>query len=193
MTTPTSGCASATPALRAALDAPIASFAAGTGKDALTRAGATPDALAAIGRDPSCPNPMRFAAFEGWIALAGEHALGQVDDATATAMATVQAEAIRTADEASLWGLPPSVSSEPLSRHLIILGKRALPPLKPLLDDTRPLPIAGSETSAIAGLRRYRISDLAAGLCAVILGQPYQDAKAPADRDKQIAALRAAI
>ncbi|HEX7839098.1 MAG TPA: hypothetical protein VF469_16585 [Kofleriaceae bacterium] len=190
------GCASASPALRAVLhDEPIASFVlpGGSGRQALTRLAVKPDALRAIGVDASCPNRVRFAAFEGWIALAGEAVLGSVDDATAAAMAAVQAEAIRTTDDAGLWGLPPDVVSSDVSRHLIILGRRALPQLRPVLDDTREAPYTGGEISAIASLRHYRINDLAAGLIAVIVGVPYQNAKTPAERDAQIADLRSKI
>ncbi len=140
--------------------------------------------------DASCPNQARFAAFEGWIALAGEQVLGNVDDATAAAMAAVQSQAIRDAEDAGLWGLPPDVTSSSVSRHLIVLGPRALPHLRPLLGDASELPYASSEISAIAALRQYRVSDLAAALIAVILGAPYQDAQTPAGRDPQITELR---
>lgn len=186
-------CASASPALRSTLtDEPIASFVLpqGSGRQALARLAVNPDTLAAIGSDASCPNQVRFAAFEGWIGLAGELALGKVDDATAAAMAAVQSQAIRDADDAGLWGLPPDVTSSAVSRHLIVLGPRALPYLRPLLDDKNELPYAGSEIAAIAALRQYRVSDLAAGLIAVILGVPYQDAETPAERDRQIDELR---
>ncbi len=189
------GCASADPALRATLtDQSIASFVLpqGAGRQALVKLAVKPDTLMAVGMDPTCPNRVRFAAFEGWIAVAGEAALGKVDDATAAAMASVQAEAIRTAEDASLWGLPPDVTASEVSRHLVVLGRRVLPHLRPLLDDARELPIAGSETSAIAALHQYRVSDLAAGLIAVIVGTPYQNGKTPAERDAQLAILRTA-
>lgn len=188
----TSGCASAFPALRTVLGQPIESYALpqGAGHVALTKAGATPDQLVAIGKDATCPNAVRFAAFEGWIGLVGENELGKVDDATADAMASVQAEAIRTADEGSPWSLPSAVTSSHLSRHLIVLGRRVLPKLKPLLDDTRELPYAGSETAAIASLRKYRVNDLAAAIIATIIGVPYQDDPTLAARDLQIAELR---
>lgn len=187
-------CASADPALQAALAEPrIDSFAqpGGAGRQALDRLALAAPTLAAIGRDASCPNPVRFAAFEGWIALAGEAALGGVDDTIAAAMAAVQAEAIRSTDDAGLWGLPPDVTASALSRHLVVLGRRVVPQLQPLLDDHRDLPIEGSESSAIASLRGYRISDLAAGLIAVIVGDDYVDGASAADRDPQLAALRA--
>jgi hypothetical protein len=77
-----------------------------------------------------------------------------------------------------------------VSRHLIVLGRRILARLKPLLDDPRELPYIGSETSAIASLRKYRVNDLAAAIIAVIAGVAYQDAPAPSARDLQIAELR---
>ena len=145
--TTTGGCAGASPALLAALHQPIASLILpdGAGRQALTRLAVKPETLHAIGLDASCPNQVRFAAFEGWIALAGEAMLGSVDDATAAAMAAVQAEAIRTAEDAGLWGLPPDVTSSEVSRHLIVLGRRVLPRLRPLLDDTREAPYTGGE------------------------------------------------
>jgi len=187
------GCAGASAALQATLASePLASFVlpTGSGRQALTQQAVAPDVLLAIGRDATCPNPVRLAAFEGWIALAGEGVLNGVDDATAAAMAAVHAEALRTTEDAGAWALPPDVTSSAVSRHLIILGRRALPALRPLLDDGRALSYDGSEISAIASLRRYRVGDLAAGLIAVIVGQPYQDATTPAERDPQLASLR---
>ena len=186
-------CAPASAAVQATLDQHrIDSFGSGgAGRQALERLAVTPEALVAIGLDASCPNAVRFAAFEGWIGLRGEAALGEVDDATAAAMAAVQAEAIRRADDASAWSLPPDVTASAISRHLIALGRRVLPQLQPLLDDHRELPIEGSETAAVASLRGYRVSDLAAGLIAVIVGEDYLDGKSAAERDPQLAALRA--
>jgi hypothetical protein len=190
------GCPGASPALKAVLtDEPIDSFARPdrSGHQALARLSITAGTLHAIGLDASCANQVRFAAFEGWIGLVGEVALGELDNATATAMVVVHTEALRTADDASPWGLPPDVTSSELARHLIVLGKRALPYLRPLLDDLRELPYAGSETSAVAGLRQYRVADLAAGIITVMVGVPYQDAKTPAERDRQLAELRATV
>jgi hypothetical protein len=186
------GCAGASLALRTALAHPIDSYALpqGAGHAALAKAGATADQLVAIGRDSSCPNPIRFAAFEGWIGVVGENALGKLDDPTAAEMAKVQAVAIRSAEEGGLWSLPPDVTASHVARHLIVLGRRVVPQLRPLLDDTRELPYLGSETASIASLRKYRVSDLAAAIIATIVGVPYQDAATPAARDTQIAALR---
>jgi hypothetical protein len=186
------GCASASPALRTALSQPIESYGLpqDAGHQALAKIGATPGPLLAIGKDATCPNAIRFAAFEGWIGLVGESELGKVDDATAAAIASVQAEAIRTADDGSPWSLPSAVTASHLSRHLIVLGRRVVPKLKPLLDDTRELPYTGSETAAIASLRKVRVNDLAAAIIATIVGVPYQDAPGPAARDPQIAELR---
>jgi hypothetical protein len=186
------GCATASAALRAALGHPIESFALpqGAGYASLAKLGATSAQLAAIGKDTTCPNPIRFAAFEGWIGQVGENELGKVDDATAAAIASVQAEAIRTAEVGDLWSLPPSVTASHVARHLIVLGRRILPQLKPLLDDPRELPYLGSETSAIASLRKYRVSDLVAAIVTTITGIAYQDDPAQASRDQQIAGLR---
>ena len=189
---PASGC-TASPELQAVLARePLSSFILpqGSGRAALATLRTTPDALHAAGLDGACPNPVRLAALEAWIALAGEGVLQKLDDTTATAIATVQAEALRTTDDAGIWGLPPDVVQSEVSRHLIIVGRRALPQLRPLLDDLRLLPYAGSEISAVASLKKYRVADLAAGLLAVILGAPYQDDRAPTVRDAQLADLR---
>jgi len=180
------------PALHAALAHPIDSYGlpGGEGRAAIAQVGATPDELAAVGNDPSCPAIERLAAFEGWVGLVGENALGAVDDATATAMASAQVEAIRGADEGDPWSMPSDVTSSHVSRHLIVLGRRVLPVVKPLLDDTRELPYSGGEGAAIASLRKYRVCDLAAAIIATITGVPYDNAKDPAKRDKQIAALK---
>jgi hypothetical protein len=196
MTNSPSACTSAAPALRAVLetqDVETFSAAGGAGHDELTKLGAAATTLRAIGLDASCPIRVRLAAFEGWIGLNGEAALGTLDDATADVMAAVQAGAIRGADDGMPWGLPANVTASPLSRHVIVLGRRALPALKPLLDDARELPYSGSETAAVAELRKYRVQDLAAGIVAVIVGQAYDDAPAPAERDRQIASFRGAI
>jgi hypothetical protein len=195
MNPPATGCASASPELFAILDSqPIESFAPadGAGRSALTKEKVGADTLLAVGLDDTCASRVRLAAFEGWIAVVGEAALGAVDDRTATAIAAVHVEAIRTAEHGEPWGLPPDVTASAISRHLIVLGRRVLPQLRPLLDDHRELPYLGSETSAIASLRGYRVSDVAAGLIAVIVGAPYQNAQKPADRDPQLAQLRSA-
>lgn len=192
MTQQSSGYSRASDDLKAALREPIWSFvtADGAGRQALVRLRVDPSTLRSIGLDPSYPNHERFAALEGWIGLAGEHVLGSLDDATASALATVQTEALRTADDAGLWGLPPDVTASAIARHLILVGPRALPHLRPLLDDVRLAPYEGSETSSLAALRHYRVSDVAAALVAVIVGAPYRDAPTPAERDTQVAQLR---
>lgn len=190
---PGGACAAATPDLLTVLqNETIASFLfpEGNGRKALARLKVSADTLLAIGRDDTCPNRVRFAAFEGWVASAGANVLGAADDATATAMARVQAQAIRDAEDAGLWGLPPRVTSSAVSRHLIRLRGRALPALRSLLDDTKALPYAGSESATIASLRNYRVNDLAAALIATIVGQPYNDAETPQERDRQINELR---
>jgi hypothetical protein len=189
-------CPGVNAALKAVLlDEPIDSFSRPdqSGYQALVRLAIGADALRAIGLDARCPNAVRFAALEGWIGLAGEDVLGALDDATAGEMATVYGEAIRTTDDAAVWNLPPDVTSSVVARHLIVLGKRALPRLRPLLDDMRELPYAGSETSAIAGIKHYRVADLAAGMIVVIVGTPYRDGKTPADREHQLIELRARL
>jgi hypothetical protein len=194
--TKTSGCPGATPALSAVLmGEPIDSFARPdrSGHQALVRLSISPEALRAIGLDASCRNLIRVAALEGWIGLAGQAVLDALDESTATAMASAYAEAIRTSDDAIAWNLPAEVTSSDVASHMIVLGTRALPHLRPLLDDLRALPYSGSETATVAELRHYRVADLAAGIIAVILGVPYQDANTPAERDRQLTELRAKI
>lgn len=41
-----------------------------------------------------------------------------------------------------------------------------------------------------AGIRSYRVADLAAGMRSVIVGVPYHDGKTPAERDRQRIELR---
>lgn len=162
----------------------------GACRQTLERLGIPPADLHAIGLDDACGNRVRFAGFEAWIALAGEDVLVTAGDATADAIAVVHVEAIRTADDAGAWGLPSTVAASDLARHLIALGPRVLPRLRPLLDDHRTAPYAGSEVAAIARRRKVRISDLAAGLMAAIAGEPYQDGLSPGERDPQLAELR---
>jgi hypothetical protein len=73
--------------------------------------------------------------------------------------------------------------------HLLIAGKRALPYLRKLLDDSARLWYEGSEEATIGNAMHYRVKDAAAFFIGEITGvtvKYYEDDK---ERDKQIERL----
>jgi hypothetical protein len=78
----------------------------------------------------------------------------------------------------------------PAAHALLELGQAAVPALRPLLDDSSPAFLSGSEEATMAELYRYRRMDFAARYLQQILGEDAPFDKDPARRDEAIAALR---
>jgi hypothetical protein len=73
---------------------------------------------------------------------------------------------------------------------LLELGTDAIPALRPLLDDLRPAPLAGSEESTLAYMLGLRRADFAHHYLARILGRRPEFDPDPVIRDNHLAAMR---
>lgn len=87
------------------------------------------------------------------------------------------------------WGLPGEFAGR-LGEALIGLGAEGDAALVPLLEDHQELRVEGSEAATLQASHRFRVSDLAAYLLGRHRGIPWEDAAAPEERDRRIAALR---
>ena len=86
----------------------------------------------------------------------------------------------------NVWGLP-NFYLEDASRALIETGKSAVPELKPLLADTRPAPVFGSQEAMVYQQYKYRVCDYALFFLEQIGGkQDFRLAVSPAERDAVI-------
>ncbi|HVK77850.1 MAG TPA: hypothetical protein VM734_31305 [Kofleriaceae bacterium] len=90
------------------------------------------------------------------------------------------------------WGQPGMQLSD--TAHAFAgLGADAVPTLTPLLDDLRPAPAHGSQDATLSRMNGNRVCDFAWVLIQEARGQAYAYLTAPADRDREIAALKAAL
>ncbi len=166
----------------------------GKGRADLARLGATAEALLAVGRDAGCPDRARFAAFLAWLNKVGREQLLELDDVTAEGVAKVYAAALGRAwrtTEAAVWGVPARILASPAAKHMVMLGDRALPYLRPLLTDRRRIRREGSETATYVDDHQLRICDLAGALVAHILLKPrlFPELPSPEERDRHLAEL----
>lgn len=150
--------------------------------------GAT-DALRTLCLDAARSQDTRLKACEALLTLGGTLA-----DADKGAAAGVYAHAIAEGRTHTMWGLPSDMAPNQSSRHIVALGRAALPALRPLLLSDRPLMIEGSEEPTIAKMYGYQVRDLAGALVAAILGTTYPtDNESPAVRAAAAMALHKQI
>jgi hypothetical protein len=143
--------------------------------------------LLEIVRQPAQALARRYAAVE---ALAqGRWMSWTSSPEDSRAAARVLAQAMAADRSHNHWGLPGAYMGRP-AKILAALPTGVVESLAPLLSDSRPLTIYGSEAATSQSLARYRISDLAAYLIANHLGRPWTDNPDPAVRDIEIARLR---
>lgn len=90
------------------------------------------------------------------------------------------------------WGQPGMALTD-TARALAALGNDAVAALAPLLADQRPAPSSGSQDATLAQMNGNRVCDYAWVLIHEARGTEYVYASAPADRDREISALRAAL
>jgi hypothetical protein len=90
------------------------------------------------------------------------------------------------------WGyLDPSGSHDgEAALALLELGRHALLPLEPILDDERPAPLYGSETATLSSIYKFRRKDFAHRYLALILGRPAEFDADPSIRDRLIEQLK---
>jgi hypothetical protein len=77
-----------------------------------------------------------------------------------------------------------------LGGRLLGLGRAALPALRPLLDDIRPVSYEGSKDATVGNGCAYQVNDVAAHYIARLLGRVPVYAEGRDERDAAIAALR---
>lgn len=95
--------------------------------------------------------------------------------------------------DANHWGIP-GITEGILERHIVDIGKHAIAPLKPLLDDRTRLHYAGSKESTVGERLQLRVKDLAAYFLARITGAGSFGIEGdPAARDQSIGRLRAGL
>ena len=80
-----------------------------------------------------------------------------------------------------------------LGTHLLEAGRAAVPALIELLDDPRRIYYVGSQEATLGNSLAYRVKDAAAYYLGKITGTPVRFHDDPADRDAEIARLRAAL
>ena len=90
--------------------------------------------------------------------------------------------AIRADKIHNRWGLPGHFVGRSGS-DLLSIKHGVEDALRPLLDDTRPLSIDGSEAATLADTAGYRVADLAGYLLATKRGETWTDDIDPAVRD----------
>jgi len=104
-------------------------------------------------------------------------------------MAEVLADALGRDRVHNRWGLPGEFTGR-FGKQLVTLGTEGDAVLRRLLDDNRPLSIAGGEAATINSTARYRVADLAAWLLTSAHGLPWRNDSDPHVRDAEIARLR---
>jgi hypothetical protein len=149
--------------------------------------------LEKIVSDPSAPGRARFVAaevlFTSDISFLGRVERGQVAEIYARALAD------NYIGHANPWGLlwendTPGTAGV----RFLMLGDAAIPALARLLDnDTVVDWYAGSEEATVGNGHRYRIKDFAAYYLSLIVKHPIPFHVSPADRDAELAKLRAAL
>ena len=90
------------------------------------------------------------------------------------------------------WGLP-GFQLSPAAEAVVALGDDAIRSLAPLLDATRPAPLAGSQAATTASAYGNRVADYALVLLSRIAGAPDDYPADPAERDRRIADLRSRL
>lgn len=90
------------------------------------------------------------------------------------------------------WGQPGMTLSD-TSHAFAALGDEAVHVLVPLLDDKRDAPSSGSQDATLSRANGNRVCDYAWVLIHEARGTDYAYSSLPADRDREIAAMRAAL
>lgn len=91
------------------------------------------------------------------------------------------------------WDQQGMDGASTLGRHVIALGKGAVPVLMPLLWDVGELVYEGSKEAVIGAKVRYRVKDVAAYLIGRILGMEMKYLGDWGERDREIAVLRVVL
>ncbi len=126
-----------------------------------------------------------------FLALEAIHTLDRdvFHDIDADVRCSIYVAALANARSYNVWGLPGQYVGK-AGKHLITLGRSAVPYLMPYLDDRRRAPIWGSEAATVDEEFQNRVCDHAAVLLAAILGIDYEHTKDPSVRDANILRFR---
>lgn len=126
-----------------------------------------------------------------FLALEALHTLDQnaFDSIDIDARCRIYVAALVKSQHFNAWGLPGEYTSKS-GRHLVSLGRAAIPHLLPYLDDRRRAPIWGSEEATVDAQYQNRVCDHAAVLLAAILGIEYEHVRDPSARDGNILRLK---
>jgi hypothetical protein len=148
-----------------------------------------PTALANLVTDSSAPMQARFLAAE---ILFSKDSTYPPESAKA-ALAQVYAAALveNYTGMANVWGLPGHLSS--VGQHAAALGDAAVAAFVPLLENDTPLFYSGSQEAMVGNSYGYRVKDMAAFIISQIKNIPYTVYKTAAERDPEIARLKAQL
>lgn len=116
------------------------------------------------------------------------------NDIPASVRVSILSSTLKKTDCLNDWGdlrleLADFLEYEPASA-LLEIGQTAVPFLIPLLDDSAPATLEGSEEATESYDAKYRRCDWACRFITLILNIPYAFSVNPNERDKQIVALR---
>lgn len=106
--------------------------------------------------------------------------------------AAVYAAALQHSVYFNSWG-QPGMSLTDTAHAFAALGNDAVAVLAPLLADTRDAPSSGSQDATLSRANGNRVCDYAWVLIHEARGLDYAYVPAPADRDREIAAMRASL
>ena len=149
--------------------------------------------LEALVADPGQPVEARF--------LAAEVLFARDFTFTSRVPPAVVAEVYARALEQNLTGMANSWGllyehgdAGPVGIRFVMLGEPAVPALSRLFDDDRaPLIYGGSKEATVGNSYHYRIKDFAAYYLGRIRGIPVEFHRDPAERDQEIARLKARL
>jgi len=106
--------------------------------------------------------------------------------------AAVYAAALQHGVYFNSWG-QPGMSLTDTAHAFAALGNDAVAVLVPLLADTRAAPSSGSQDATLSRANGNRVCDYAWVLINDARGMDYAYSPSPADRDREIAAMRASL
>jgi hypothetical protein len=171
--------------------------------ETLWAGGANAQALTSITLGPAQAERVRFLALElSWTRL------GHLPEGISKqAAATLIASALRhTPFEGGNWGLAGNdwgflwyleadgyEGARSLGQRLISLGKDAVEPLAPLLDDASSVEYEGSKEAMVGNDLGYRVKDVAAYFIGRITGEPMKYDEDITQRDQGIQAMKARL
>ena len=110
----------------------------------------------------------------------------------ASARAEVYVAALQRNAYFNSWG-QPGMKLTDTALAFAALGDEAVRVLAPLLDDRRPAPSSGSQDATLSQANGNRLCDYAWVLIHEARNSDYAYSSSPADRDREIAAMRAAL